>query len=446
MPSKAAAQHPHIVAIGSSAGGIKPLGELLEALGKPPELCLVIAQHLAQTRTSTLVQMLQRNTEMKVRTIADGDVLEGGSVYITPPGADVVYRGGQLRLLPPKPRISPFPSVDDLFESLAADPQAGPCVAVILSGMGADGARGVRAISEAGGVVMVQNLSDASSSGMPESALSSGSVDLSSSVQTIGKRLLPVSRALNSAIPALSPAEVESLYGLTKSVIDIDLERFDLQVLSAAVNYRRVLIGAESIPEYIEMLAIDAAEADALLAKILHPYSSFDRAEMERQRMNAALLAHYAQYSGDLPYRAWSMGCAGGEEAYAMAFSLYGALEQADGASEFIVHGTDLRADRISVARAGAYSEYELRGLARETLVLCTTPHLRYHAVKREIRKRVIFSVHDALEQAPLSDMQFITCLGVLPKLSSSAAEKLLHKLESALRPGGLLLTDSDLR
>lgn len=445
MSSRPTAQHPHIVAIGSSAGGIKPLGELLEALGNPNELCIIIAQHLAQTRTSTLVQMLQRNTDLKVRTIVDGDELEGGSVYITPPGADVIYRAGKLCLLPPVPRISPFPSVDALFESLAADPQAGPCIAVILSGMGADGARGVRAISEAGGVVMVQNLSDASSSGMPESALSSGCVDLSSSVQTMGRRLLSVSRFLNTASTVLSPVELKALYALAGSMIDIDLERFDLRVLSAAVHCRRVLMGVDSVLEYAQLLASDAAEADALLARILHPYGTFDRTETERERMSAALLAHYAECSGNRPYRAWSVGCAGGEEAYAMAFSLYSALDKSDGAPEFLVYGTDLRADRISVARAAAYSEYELRGLSRETLLLCTTPRLRYHAVKQEIRKRVIFSVHDALQQAPLSDMQFITCLGVLPKLSSSAGAKLLHRLQSALSPGGVLLTDSDL-
>ena len=72
-------------------------------------------------------------------------------------------------------------------------------------------------------------------------------------------------------------------------------------------------------------------------------------------------------------------------------------------------------------------------------------PHLRFHTVKRELRRKTLFAVHDALKQNPLQDMQFVACIGVMPILSGHHASVLRARLSLSLVPGGVLFSESDL-
>ncbi len=435
-----------IVAIGSSAGGIVPIGELIRAIGEVPPFAIVVAQHLSATRASSLVEIFQRSSAMKVKTIEHEEYVQAGVVYVTPPGFDVRYVRGQLLLNVPEKRIVPFPSVDALFESLANDPGRCPAIGIILSGLGRDGERGVRALSRAGGVILVQTLREAQSAGMPEAALRSSCAELVATAATIGARLPGICESILSSGPSVRAAELKAVSTFAEPLLGIDLGRFDPAVADQALHRRAALVGADSVMSYAEKMAEHPAEADALLRHILKPSGSFDPKAPQRHQMIEALLACYQEYQGARPFRAWSMGCATGEETYAMVFALEAAAKRRDNAPDFLVYGTDLRPDCISLARTGSYSDYEVECLTRDTLTRCMVPHLRFHTVKRELRRKTLFTVHDALNQNPLQEMQFVACLGVMPLLSSRQSATLHARLSLSLVAGGTLFSEADLQ
>jgi two-component system, chemotaxis family, protein-glutamate methylesterase/glutaminase len=166
-----------IVAIGASAGGLSALSRLLAPLSPAFPLPLLIVQHLAPANISMLAHILARHTQLTVTEATHGEKLAPGHAYIAPPSYHLVAGAGGTVELSSTPRVHfSRPSVDVLFESVAQ--RYGPHgIAIILTGAGKDGAAGLRAVKEAGGVTIVQDPGTAEYSSMPHFAVATQSAD-----------------------------------------------------------------------------------------------------------------------------------------------------------------------------------------------------------------------------------------------------------------------------
>jgi chemotaxis response regulator CheB len=162
-----------IVGIGASAGGLEALEALLGSLPPDARPAFVVAQHLSPDRRSLLVELMSRCTPLQVRQAVDGAALLPGTVSIGPPNHDIRVDRERLVVSDPEPRFGPSPSIDRLFDSIAE--HWGECgVAVVLSGTGSDGARGLVAVRTAGGLTMAQTPHSARFAGMPTAAITLG--------------------------------------------------------------------------------------------------------------------------------------------------------------------------------------------------------------------------------------------------------------------------------
>jgi two-component system, chemotaxis family, protein-glutamate methylesterase/glutaminase len=127
-------------------------------------------------RRSYLVGILQRRTQLRVKEAAAGDRLAAGCVYVAPPDKHMVVRDGGILALTDAARVNYVrPSADALFDSLAYC-FGERAIAVVLSGTGRDGARGVAAVQRAGGETIVQDQRTAEHFGMPQAAIDTGCV------------------------------------------------------------------------------------------------------------------------------------------------------------------------------------------------------------------------------------------------------------------------------
>jgi two-component system chemotaxis response regulator CheB len=175
-PASAAAPDRDLVVIGASAGGLRPLGAIVEAL--PPTLpaALVVVVHTRAT-DSLLPDILRRRTPLRVERAADGAVAQYGTIHVAPPDRHVLIgRGGRLRVVR-GPREHGFrPAIDPLFRS-AARARGARVVGVVLSGALDDGRLGLGAIVRAGGAAIVQDLDEAEVPSMPRAALAETAVD-----------------------------------------------------------------------------------------------------------------------------------------------------------------------------------------------------------------------------------------------------------------------------
>jgi two-component system chemotaxis response regulator CheB len=165
------------VALAASAGGVRAL--LTVGAGLPPSLpaAVVLVQHLAPKHRSMLAEILNRNTQMPVTEAQAGAVLQPGTLIVAPPDRHLLVEPGLVVRLTHTVQVSYVrPAADLLFASVAAV-CAGRALAVVLTGSGRDGAAGVRAIKQAGGVVIVQDPASAQFPSMPLSAIETGCVD-----------------------------------------------------------------------------------------------------------------------------------------------------------------------------------------------------------------------------------------------------------------------------
>jgi two-component system chemotaxis response regulator CheB len=188
-PVRPGGERDAVVAIAASAGGIHALSAVLSELPVDLPAPVVVLLHLDPHHDSALPAILDRRTSLAVAEAREGVIVREAHVYVAPPDHHLlVERGGVLSLT--KGELVHFvrPSADLLFESVAAAYGSG-AVAVVLSGTGVDGALGVTAIKDRGGVVIVQDM-EAEFAGMPGAAIATGAADVVAPLRDISRHIV----------------------------------------------------------------------------------------------------------------------------------------------------------------------------------------------------------------------------------------------------------------
>ncbi|TFY96194.1 protein-glutamate methylesterase/protein-glutamine glutaminase [Ramlibacter humi] len=176
-PAAPSAASGTIIGIGASTGGVEALRHILTALpaDMPP---IVIAQHMLPGFTQTFARRLDAICELHVKEAQDGQEALPGGVYVAPGGRHLVVQrsgngGYRLRLSDEAPVNRHRPSVDTLFRSLA-EAAGEKCIALILTGMGADGAEAMVTLRRAGAMTLAQDEASCIVFGMPRQAIAMG--------------------------------------------------------------------------------------------------------------------------------------------------------------------------------------------------------------------------------------------------------------------------------
>lgn len=184
VPAVRASHHPsgahvppsRLVAIAASTGGPPALETIFSGLGTGLDAAYLVVQHLPKGFTSSLVRRLARTSDLEFTVAEDGMLIERDSVYVAPHGLHMTVAGRHtLRIaLEDTPSVHGVrPAADPLFQSMAG--VAGHHgVGVVLTGMGADGARGSRAIMDAGGTTIAQDEHSSVVWGMPGATVRAG--------------------------------------------------------------------------------------------------------------------------------------------------------------------------------------------------------------------------------------------------------------------------------
>ena len=166
-----------VVAIASSAGGLKALSHVLSTLPVDFPAAIVIVQHLDPKHNSQMAHILGKRTSLRVQEAKEGDRLHPGLVFIAPPDHHLLVNPDETLSLSHTELVHFVrPSADLLFESVAGSYKT-KAIAVVLTGTGFDGGMGVRAIKKMGGTVIVQNEATSEFFGMPSAAIATGCAD-----------------------------------------------------------------------------------------------------------------------------------------------------------------------------------------------------------------------------------------------------------------------------
>ncbi|HSO40423.1 MAG TPA: chemotaxis protein CheB, partial [Labilithrix sp.] len=349
-----------IVGLGASAGGLEALERFFDRLPSTTGMAFVVVQHLSPDFKSLMNDILSRRTAIPVRVTTDGVLVEANTIYLNPPKKQMIISEGRLLLADKDPGTAVAYPIDHFLRSLADD-APGRSAAVIFSGTGSDGSRGIREVQRAGGLVIAQDPETAGFDGMPRAAIDTGVVDLTLAPEQMAEALVAFAegngagRATAESAPL--PAQgLAAVVGLLRDAYGLDFAAYKLPTIARRTERRVRVRGDADLEHYVERLASDPEELDALYCDLLIGVTQFFRdAEAFDLLEKTIVPALLAKLAPDEEFRAWSAGCATGEEAYSLAIVVRECMDALGMKNPVRIFATDLHRDALRIAAAGIY-------------------------------------------------------------------------------------------
>ncbi|HEY7590885.1 MAG TPA: chemotaxis protein CheB, partial [Candidatus Limnocylindrales bacterium] len=431
-------ESPRLVVVGSSAGGVEALSVLVSNLPRDLAAPVVIAQHLDRRGPSHLIEILSRRTEMTVQAVEDKAHLEAGTIYVIPANRHVAVTDHELRFVTPT-EDGPAPSVDRLL-STAADVFGEGLIAVVLTGMGSDGAAGARRVKAAGGTVIVQDPKTARFPSMPAS-LAPTSVDIEAPLESIGAIVRELAAELPAASEESEAAILRQLLDRLRDRTGIDFSAYKPPTILRRLQRRLVATGNPDLRQYLRYVGAHPRELDKIGASFLIKVTEFFRdAELFdhlREQLVPKLVEEARGHGREL--RVWSAGCATGEEAYSLAVLISDALGVELPDWTIRIFATDLDPDAISFARRGIYPASALAHVDPQTLQRHFTQTDGEYEVRKHLRTMTVFGQHDLGARAPFPRIDLVLCRNVLIYFTPELQRRALQLFAFSLRDGGWL-------
>ena len=430
-----------VVGVGASAGGVNALQAFFEALPPDPGAAFVVIVHLDPQARSELPEILAARAKMPVTQVTETTKLSANCIYVIPPDRQLRISDEEISAEPfREPRGQRAP-IDLFFRSLADQHRDG--FAVILTGAGSDGAVGVKAVKEGGGIILVQDPDEAEYPSMPRSAIATGVADFILPVKTLANQLYGLIKAREQTASEIGEDQEEVLRRILAHLrvrTGHDFQHYKRSTVLRRVARRMQVTREETLEDYWSHLRENAEEAQALLADLLISVTTFFRDpkafDVLAKRVIPTLFADRAPNE---PIRGWIVGSATGEEAYSIGMLLFEEAARHDVRPEIQLFASDIDARSLAVARDGRYPAAIEADVSEDRLRRFFSREDDYYRVKRELRDIVLFANHSVLKDPPFSKLDLISCRNLLIYLDRDLQQQVISTLHYGLNPDGYL-------
>ena len=437
-----------VVGIGASAGGIDAFHSFFDHMPADCGMAFIILLHLPANRKSMLTDILARWTPMQVLDAQDQMRIEVNCVYVPPPHALVTVTDGHLGVqLPQQSNDKLFRPIDGFFDSLGSALRE-RAVGIVLSGTGSDGALGLKAIKERGGLTLAQGRDGSAPmyGEMPAGAIATGAVDLVLTVEEMPQHLLRLKAAAVASPPIgddsnQNDAARLEICAILHRQLGHDFAGYRTQTFMRRVERRMQVRNVDAIQNYVACLRNDPEEVVLLFRDLLIRVTSFFRDKQTFDTLEAQVIpALFENKRADAAVRVWVPGCATGEEAYSLAILLREHMDHLRGVPKIQLFATDIDDASIATARLGRYPATLLDGLAPERRERFFSASQGSYVVSKEIRELCTFSTHNLVRDPPFSRMDLVSCRNLLIYMNSELQNRVIPVFHYALVPGGILL------
>jgi two-component system CheB/CheR fusion protein len=445
-------EHFLIVAIGASAGGLEACRKFLDALPAVTGMAFILIQHLDPHHESMLVDLLTRHTAMTVLQVTEGLRIEPEHLYVIPPGSYLSISDGALHLSPPQAAHGARMPFDFLLHSMASQVGA-RSVCVILSGTGADGSLGLRAVKDKAGWVIAQDPAEAAYDGMPRSAIATGAVDRVIGVAGIPKALAEFDHRLEITKPDRhqelsdsSPDVLQQIIDLLRTKTTHDFRLYKKGTLQRRIDRRMALsaIKIDDMEAYLALLNTNATELNLLAKDLLINVTSFFRDPTVFDFLAKEVIPELIRGRGsEQPIRIWVAGCSTGEETYSLAMLFREAITAAKSDVKLQFFASDVDADAVANARDGIYPKTIAADVSPARLARFFSKEEHRYRISSELRAVVVFTVQDVLADPPFSRLDMISCRNLMIYLGPEAQTEIVSVFHLALRERGILVLGS---
>ncbi|PPQ34737.1 CheR family methyltransferase [Rhodopila globiformis] len=432
---------PPVVGIGASAGGINALQAFFQALPNAPNAAFVVVVYLDPEYRSELANILASRTAMPVTQVEGSVRLQNNHVYVIAPNCSLNISDHMITATPFEEARRQRAPIDQFFRSLAAQRNDG--FAIILTGAGADGSVGVKAIKEAGGIVLVQDPTEAEYASMPRSAIATQMADFVLPLTGLAQRLVELLEVRRHGMPEqIRESDEETVRRILAHIrvrLGHDFSQYKRATILRRIARRMQVARKETLVDYYAYLRDNVQEAQALFADFLISVTTFFRDAKAYEVLAREVIPRLFKKGTGGPIRVWVPGCATGEEAYSIAILLLEEAARQDLRPEMQVFGSDLDPAALAMAREGRFPATIGADVSEDRLRRFFQHEGDHYRVRRELRDVVLFASHSLLRDPPFSRLDVISCRNLLIYLDRELQQQVVNTFHYALNPGGFL-------
>ncbi|MDN5213009.1 CheR family methyltransferase [Fulvivirgaceae bacterium BMA12] len=437
-----------VVGIGASAGGLKVIQDFFDKIQAPVNATFIIIQHLSPDYKSMMDDLLSDHTSLEIETIQHNQLIKPHHIYLIPPNKNVEIYNDKFVLSEIDRAVPVNYPIDIFFQSLSRNFQE-RAVGIILSGTGTDGSRGIKAIKEEGGLILVQDPEKSEFDGMPKSAVNTGLVDIVGPVDLIASRLvnfLEIGRLdiqidglrLNNEFDHVKT--LDAILDQLASRRNIDFKLYKKGTILRRIAKRIQILGLQSLSDYHDYLVREEIEAEILEKEFLIGVTSFFRDNGAFKYLKQKILGQiFKSKPATEEIRIWSVGCATGEEAYSLAILLDEYKKANNLKHSFKIFATDLNDLYLNEAAKGVFNNRLVVDLDKKRLEKYFIFKKDQCHIKKDIRNTIVFANHDILKNPPFINIDLIVCRNVLIYFEKDLQQSLFNRFNYCLSQNGFL-------
>lgn len=434
----------YVVAIGASAGGLEAIHEFFDHMSDSANLSFVIIQHLSSDYKSLLVELVSRHTRMKVFEAGNDISIEQNCIYVIPNNKLITIQKNKLCLEEKKNNQAPNNAIDTFLYSLSKNKQS-MAIAIILSGTGTDGSRGIEAIKKNGGMVIVQDPATAKFNGMPNSAIQLGIADFILAPAAMPEEILNYIREPQlMQHNAFNEETLEEIFGLIHQAVGYDFHYYKLPTIIRRIIRRMVLLEIKEPHQYLKLLRTDKAECKLLGNDFLIGVTRFFRDKEAFKELEEKVIEPLIRSKGENEsIKVWVCACSTGEEAYSLAILINVQLAKAEKNADVKIFATDIDEVSIDIASKGIYPKTIENDLDKTIIEKYFINKNGNYQISQNIRKQIVFAKHDVIRDPPFINNDIVSCRNMLIYVSPHLQQKIFSLLLFSLNRNGYLFLGS---
>jgi PAS domain S-box-containing protein len=439
----------YVVGIGASAGGLDAIQQVFDNIPIDTGMAFVIVQHLSPDFKSLMPELLAKHTGMKIYTAADGLEIKPNCIYLNQRQKNLIIVGNKLHLSDKAPKDHLNLPIDIFFTSLG-EVYKEKAIAVVLSGTGSDGSRGIKVVSEGGGIVIVQEPISAQFDGMPNAAIATHLADYIVTPDIIGEVIEKSLWGLNLNISGDMQGNDDferTFVGILKEIhkqSGIDFSEYKRATILRRLEKRIAMNGKSNFQEYLQYVKQDRREREALKQDFFIGVTSFFRDPKAYHVIKSKVIPSLVMgKKKDSIIRVWVAGCSTGEEVYSLAILLDEHIRSNNMFLDFKIFATDIDNEALVNAGAGVFPVNITSEVERHYLENYFVKVGEQIQIIKRIRERVVFSQHNLMTDPPFIRMDLISCRNLLIYLDAAAQQRIYTRFQFALEKSGYLFLGS---
>jgi two-component system CheB/CheR fusion protein len=434
----------HIIAIGASAGGMEEINSFFDHTPLDG-VSYVIVQHLSSDFKSRMVELLDKHSKLAVKEAENAMKVNCNEVYLIPHDKFMTIREGHLYLTDKENIKSPHLTINTFFDSLAAD-CGKKAIGVILSGLGSDGTDGIRAIKNAGGMVIARNPATSAFGSMPSNAIATGMVDFVLEPAQMPGTIEDYVKNEGGLLTDNADDEknLKAILELIKEKSPLDFSDYKQSTILRRTKRRASYGNFTTLSDYLNFLKDSPEEIDALSKDFLISVTSFFRDAAAFEFIETKVLPEILEkLNPGEELKIWVAGCATGEEVYSLAILICEQLKDEFATTVVKIFATDIDSVALVHAGKGVYNQSIEKNVSAERLEKHFIKEANHYRVKPDIRRIVIFAQHDLVKNPPYCNMHFISCRNLLIYMTPILQKKIFTMLLFGLKMDGYLFLGS---